>query len=75
MNLSSAFSTLAKDAKTLVTVIGWIVAGLNEVLPVVPDQWKHWVTAAIAVGTVAARDLTDILGLSATTNVALRTKK
>ena len=50
-----------KYAKLGITIIGALLMIANEALPLVPSTWQHWVTGAIAVLTVALRDITDIV--------------
>jgi hypothetical protein len=59
-NVAITLKTVATQAKTIVTAIGAILAILNEVTPLVPAQWQHWVTAVVLGGTMLARDITDI---------------
>lgn len=54
-------ATLQKYGKLVATVLGAVLMVLNESLAVVPANWTHWVTGAIAVLTVVARDLTSVV--------------
>ena len=61
VNYKSVLAEVVKDAKTVVTGIGVVVAYLTQALPLVPDADKHWVLAAVAVLTVVGRDVTDVV--------------
>lgn len=62
--------TFTKYAKLTITVIGTILAILTEVTPLVPADSQHWVTGAILVLTLVARDLAEIIG--GTSNVSAK---
>jgi len=53
---------LTKYAKLITTTVGAVLILLNEVLPVVPAGAQQWVTGAIAVLTIVARDVAEIVG-------------
>jgi hypothetical protein len=63
-------ANISKYAKLLTTVIGAVLMVANEVLPIVPASAQHWVTGVIAVLTIVARDVTEILG--GTSNVSAK---
>jgi squalene cyclase len=64
MSVSSVLAAIKRYSKWVVTAVGAVLMLLNQVLPIVPTQWQHWVTAAIAVGTLLVRDLTDLTSSS-----------
>jgi hypothetical protein len=52
---------ITKYAKLISTIVGAVLMVLNEALPIFPVDWQHWVTGVIAVLTIVARDLTDVI--------------
>jgi hypothetical protein len=60
-SLSATLAAIVKDAKFLITTGGAALAAANEILPFVPAQWQHWVSAGIAFVTIIVRDANDVV--------------
>jgi hypothetical protein len=63
-------ANFTKYAKLAITVIGAVLALLNETVAVFPASAQHWVTGTILVLTIVARDLAEITG--GTSNVSAK---
>jgi hypothetical protein len=52
-SVSSIITNIKAVAKPIVAFLGLALTFLNENYELVPDQWKQYVTALIALGTLA----------------------